>query len=261
MKTTVIAEVGNNWTSLDDCLRSMDEAKKAGATLVKFQALNADRLVNKSRNPKHYAQIKAYEIPRDWYKKLAREDVFFSVFDLDTLKFLEQKIKPKYYKIASPDAVYEKLVGAVTDTGKETFISVGGCTLDEIRGIVKPIQNVLNTTLLHCVMAYPADCMYLGNLRDRINGSRIMNWGISDHSLSLTVPALSVVLGATAVEKHFKLYDMDTPDNNHSLGPEQFGRMVRRIEEAEHHLQTHEQPLEEEKEHLAVARRKGDGKR
>jgi len=58
--------------------------------------------------------------------------------------------------------------------------------------------------------------------------------GLSDHSLSIAVPATAITLGACIVEKHFTLSrDIPSPDSTFSLEPQEFKEMVNAIRVAE----------------------------
>lgn len=261
MRTTVICEIGSNWETLDDILYSCEWAVSRGC-LPKLQLWKTNLVVNIDYQPKMYEVMKKYELPQEWVRKINQNfpETFYSVFDLESLEFLKNEIKPKCYKIASFDCVFKPLVQAVSATGTPCFVSVGGANLDEIRSCAKEFEWS-KLTLMECNASYPAKKAYLGNLRDRIIGSRLISWGYSDHTLSRNVPALAVSLGATAIEKHFRLRELDTPDNGHSFGPIEFEDMLERIVDAEEHMGTLEHPYPEEMENFRKARRKEDGRR
>lgn len=261
MKTQIICEIGSNWESLDDIFHSCEWAVNHSC-LPKLQAWVTDLVVNKDRNPQIYENMSRYELPHDWIKKINKRfpQTFYSVFDLETLAFLETEIKPNYYKIASPDAVYKPLVQAIASTGIDTIVSVGGCTLNEIRGAAKAF-DWRKLTLMECNTSYPAKFAYLGNLRDRIIGSKLISWGYSDHTANWVIPAFAVTLGATMIETHFKLKFFDTPDSKHSLDKEAFESMLLLIEQAEENIGTLEHPYPDEIENMELGRRKEDGLR
>jgi len=56
--------------------------------------------------------------------------------------------------------------------------------------------------------------------------------GLSDHTISVTIPAYAVALGACMVEKHFTL-EKKGPDAEFSFLPDEFSEMVKNIRECE----------------------------
>src|SRR5690349_15076060 len=110
----IIAEIGSNHDGkLDQALRLMDIAMKAGADAVKFQSFLADHLVPK-HDPNHEI-LKRIELPHEWYPVLKKEAadrgmVFFSTATNDiTLGWL-QDIGAELYKVASPNLTHIPLV-------------------------------------------------------------------------------------------------------------------------------------------------------
>lgn len=261
MKTTVIAEIGSNWETLDDILYSCEWAVHRNL-LPKLQLWKTDLVVNDAYHPKMYQVMQSYELPQEWVRKINQNfpETFYSVFDLESLEFLKNEIKPKYYKIASPDCVFKPLVKAVASIGTPTFVSVGGATLDEIRDCAREF-DWQKLTLMSCVVDYPCRDAELWYLRDRILGSRLIPWGYSSHSRSKIVPALAVALGATAIECHFSLKSFNCPDYSHSFTPGEFDDIIANITETEQNLGNSERPLACEKRHLSLGRRKEDGRR
>ncbi|MCL2229732.1 MAG: N-acetylneuraminate synthase family protein [Treponema sp.] len=89
--------------------------------------------------------------------------------------------------------------------------------------------------LLHCVTAYPApETDY--NLRVLPNLASIfgVSVGVSDHSASPDlIPALSVAMGASAIEKHFCLSRNDPGlDDPIALEPSDFSKMAKAVRRA-----------------------------
>ena len=58
--------------------------------------------------------------------------------------------------------------------------------------------------------------------------------GLCDHTLGISVPIAAVALGARVIEKHFILSkDIDSPDREFSLTPEEFKEMAQAIRDVE----------------------------
>lgn len=236
MKTIVIAEVGSNWKTLDDLLRAADFAYSVGA-IPKAQAWHVDHLCSKERDPEQYETLKRYQIPEEWYPRLLDAGYFFSVFCPDIVDQIEATKSPEYYKISAPDYHNDDLISRARSTKKKVIVSNGqhifGCKCDLIK--------------LFCISAYPAKSSML----------KLMNSvdGISDHTTSVLVPAYAVAQGAKYVEKHFKLKPMDTPDNLHSLTPDEFKNMLSFIRDAEHHYDLCRETIDREYQNRARATR------
>jgi len=257
MKTMIIAEIGSNFRNLDDIKRSIDSAIESGASVAKLQCWKTERLCSEQRDPKHYATLKQYELPEEWIRELRGWPVFYSVFSEDRVDFLEAEINPNMYKIASPDYKNFSLIGKCLSTEKEVLISVP--ISGEEHGLIKNDK----ISYLLCNATYPARKACLGDWTGRwmLMLASIYK-GYSDHTLSLLTPSLVVALGGKIIEKHYKLENMDTPDNGHSLLPSEFKKMVEFIKEAEHHLeQSGEQDIAEEMTNLLTAKRGKDGLR
>lgn len=203
MKTTVIMEVGNNWESEQDILDSIEFGRSRGC-LIKFQSHQGE-----------FEHLKKYVIPKDLMKKIAADDVFYSVFSVEMVDWLEEHVKPRYYKLASRSFNDTTLIQRVADTGARVIMSV-------------PYPNKkpdMPFEYLHCVAEYPASNAHLECLLD----------GLSDHTISTLVPALAVAKGCSIIEKHFSIREMQTPDRPHSLLPAQWDEMLENVKQAEEH--------------------------
>lgn len=255
MRHNIILEVGSNWKTLDDLKRSSDFAYKHGC-LLKGQLWQTDKFVRRSN--KNYATYRKYEVPRKWVAAIAAPHVFWTAFDIDSLDFLRVHIKPEYYKVASLDSDQQWLIERVGETGKPTFISVGVYGLESIRQAVKWHGDSNNLTLMHSINYY-GECDYQMNyLRDRINGSRIIPWGLSLNYPSPLLPALGVALGTVATEVHFKLdHIRNTPDAPHSMTRHQVIEMIENIKVAEGSMGNNDRPLEIEAGSIKAGKRRG----
>lgn len=127
------------------------------------------------------------------------------------------------YKIASRTVIDKPmLVERVLDEGKQTFVSLGFWSKDEL-----PFEQRDNLDYLFCVSKYP--CMpsdIKGFPKDFSQSPYI---GYSDHTLGVEAVQLAVSRGAKVIEKHFTLDKSDTTIRDHALSatPAEFSEMVR----------------------------------
>jgi sialic acid synthase SpsE len=194
----LIAEIGQNHCgNIDLAKRLIIQARDGGSDLVKFQLYEHAKLY------KDHPGIPNVELSFDQAKELfdfGKDngiEVFFSVFDVERVKWCEQ-IGVKRYKIAC--GMRDKDVWlAVYETKKPTFISIDPkSTADHsFSGYIDyPI-------FLYCISQYPAVIDKMG----KIDFSR---YGFSDHTIGIECAKIALARGAEIIEKHFCL--------NHSIG-------------------------------------------
>ena len=229
--------------------------KESGADAVKLQTYTPDTITINCDN--EYFQIKQgtlwdgktfYQLykeaytPWEWHyelKELADKLglIFFSTpFDKTAVDFLEE-LKVPAYKIASFEITDIPLIEYTASKGKPVIISTGIATLCDIQEAVEACKRAGNNQiiLLKCTSAYPAP-LEEANLRTIPNMAETFNCivGLSDHTLGISVPIASVALGAKVIEKHFILSkNIDSPDKEFSLTPEEFKQMVKAIRDVE----------------------------
>ena len=259
MRTKIILEIGTNWKGLDDIKRSVAVARKLGA-LAKLQLWQTSKFIRKN-NP-NYALYKQYEIPREWVRKLDADDVFYSVFDPDSMLWLKTEINPEYYKVASLDSDQKWMIESCGTNNKMTFLSCGVYGLESIRRAVKWYGNSRMLTLMHCIVDYPTADAHLGYLKDRISATRVIDWGLSYNGLNPIVPVAATALGISAVEVHMRLDKITkTPDAPHSMTPGTIAKMLSGIQAVEDNMGNNDRPLDCERVHIRLGKRKRDGKR
>lgn len=214
--TEIVAELsGNHGGSLNNALRLIIEAKAAGADAVKFQCFHPARLAaRRAKNPQVLALAKDFHgeesllnlyrktyTPRQWFPDMIarayRDSIpwFSSVFDPDDVAFLETLDCPRY-KISAFEMLDGDLINAVVATGKPIVMSM------------RPRQGV---TLL-IANNYDGNPEY---------------FGLSDHSPDHTSERCNEL--CPMVERHIRLPDVDTPDRDFSLTPDQFREYVATI--------------------------------
>ena len=255
-KVFIIAELSaNHKHDIELAKDTIYAMKEAGADAVKLQTYTPDTITIDCSN--EYFQIKQgtlwdgktlYELykeaytPWEWHyelKELAEKLglLFFSTpFDKTAVDFLE-KLDVPCFKIASFEITDIPLIEYAAKKGKPMIISTGIATICDIQEAVSACRKVGNDQiiLLKCTSAYPTPLEDV-NLRTIPNMAETFNCvvGLSDHTLGISVPIAAVALGAKVVEKHFILSrDIETPDREFSLTPDEFKEMVKAIREVE----------------------------
>lgn len=259
-KTFIIAEMsGNHNGDIQRAKEIIKIAKEVGADAVKLQTYTADSLtlncdgedfVEKGvlwKGMRSYDLYTQAHTPWEWHEELfdyarSLDLVCFSTpFDFAAVDLLESLDNP-IYKIASFEITDVNLIKYAASKGKPMIISTGVSTMDDLKLALDVCHEVGNNdiTFLKCTSSYPAP-LDKANLRtipylaERF-GVKV---GVSDHSLTDTIPTTAVALGATVVEKHLMIdRKLGGPDSGFSLEPAEFERMVKAIRDVESALGT-----------------------
>ncbi len=251
----IIAEMSaNHGGDLSRAVEIIRAAKNAGADAIKLQTYTADTITLKCNN--EYFQIQQGTIwdgrvlhelyeeahtPWEWHpelKKVADEvglDFFSSPFDETAVDFLETLEVPAY-KVASFEINDIGLLKKIGATGKPVIFSTGMASGREIELAIKTLRDAGTdqVAMLKCTSAYPAEPadMNLATIVD-MNERYQIPVGLSDHSMGIEVPVVSVALGATIIEKHLTLdRKYETADSSFSLEPYEFAEMVKAVRRA-----------------------------
>lgn len=244
----IIAEIG--WNHMGDIVLAEEMIMKAslsGANMVKFQYWNPEFLkpgvwdTDGRREIYNKAVLTKAKILNlmDLSKKYNQE-FLISVFGTEGAKFM-MELGVKSIKIPSHETTNLKLISYCADNFEHIYFSAGASTSKEILTAVNILRNgKASFCLMHCVSSYPcAD--------DRVNLPRL-NWlkelhsniGLSDHSASTVIPAISVGLGVSVIEKHFTSnHDLPGRDNKFALEPDEFKMMADNIVTATHSMTDH----------------------
>ena len=110
---------------------------------------------------------------------------------------------------------------------------------------------------MHCVSEYPTNKPNLNNIR--LLKRKFKNQiGYSDHTIDTLTPALSVIAGATLIEKHFT-YNKNQKIGDHkiSLNPSELKRMVKNIKQAKVYLGNEKRKVTKKEKKLQFFARKG----
>ncbi len=254
----IIAEVGvNHQNDLDQAKRLIDAAKEAGADIAKFQASTVHGEVSYKHAPEHFKLIRSV-VPSFEFLEACKAhcdavgiEFLCTPAEEESLKFLVG-LGVKRIKIGSDNLTNPFILEAARDTGLPIILSTGMADMQEISRLFEHNGGVLfaeTVTLMHCGSAYPlpigeANLYAIPALR-QLGLERPIGFnpratyerhfvGFSDHTPSITLPAVAVGLGAVMIEKHLTLdVDAEGPDHRASLMPMQFAMMVEAIRETE----------------------------
>jgi N-acetylneuraminate synthase len=272
----VIAEAGSNWRMGtperdQEMARSLiDVAAASGADAVKFQTYRPESVYVRNAGESGYlagAGIKKsiYDIFADLampyemlegladycgQKGVAFMSTPFSVADAEAVDPFVG-----VHKVASYEINHVRLLQWLAKTGKPLILSSGAADQDDIAFALETLREAgaEDVVLMQCTAKYPAPF-------DSLNLKAIMQLqerfqvpvGFSDHSREPVVaPVAAVALGARVIEKHFTLHNrLPGPDHAFALCPDELGRMVSAIRDAEKTLGSGEKAIHAEEREL-----------
>ena len=259
MKTLIIAEAGVNHNGdINMAKRLIDIAAHAGADLVKFQTISADRLVTHGaakadyqilatdKTESQHDMLRKLELTESMHNELiahcASQNIgFFSTgFDVESINLLVG-LGQELFKIPSGEITNLPYLRHIGKLDKTVILSTGMSNMDEIEAAINVLEESgthrSKITVLHCTTAYPVPMSDV-NLRAMQSIQKKLNVavGYSDHTLGIEISIAAVALGATIIEKHFTTdRSLPGPDHKASLEPTELKAMIdgiRKIEEA-----------------------------
>ena len=237
---SVIVEMsGNHQGSFKGAKKFINSAIRSGADIVKFQVYTPDTItINSSKNDflvkskgkwgkykNLYSLYKKAHTPWSWIERLSKicnknkVAWFASPFDTSAVDFLE-KLNCPAYKIASPEVTDIELIAKVAKTNKPIILSTGLANEDDLNLAVKTIKKNHNKfAILKCTSAYPSPIEDLNlSAINLIKNKYKCAVGFSDHTIGTDASKVAVALGATLIEKHFKIdKDKKSIDTHFSL--------------------------------------------
>jgi len=250
----VIAEIGINHNGDVDLAKKMiDAAVAAEVDAVKLQKRTPevctppDQQTKMRQTPWGYISYLDYrfkvEFGKDEYAEIDRHckekriDWFVSVWDEDSVDFMEQFDTPAY-KLPSASLTDYNLLRHVRATGRPVILSTGMSTMDEIRKGIEVVGKN-NLGVMHSTSSYPCAPEEL-NLRMIQTLKRefpTIPIGYSGHEVGLVPSAIAVALGASMVERHLTIdRSMWGSDQAASVEPGGFRKLIKYIRVTEQSL-------------------------
>jgi len=240
----IIAEIGGNFTRLDEARTLIDAAVASGVDAVKLQTYKADTVASRKavfdmENTGLVSQhelFEQYEIGLDLHK---------AVFDYAAQSGLDWFSTPSHeadlamledlgvgaHKIGSDDAINLPFLRHVARAGKPMLVSTGMCTMDEVRETVAALraEGVRQLMLMHAVTSYPThpEHVNLGAMQAMMREFPDLAIGYSDHTIGTVACICAAAMGARILEKHFT-WDKQAPGPDHMLSadPEEMKTIV-----------------------------------
>lgn len=256
-KTLIIAEAGVNHNGdINIAKKLIEEAKNAGANIVKFQTFVAEKCVSKNAKKADYQlqttdsdetqleMIKKLELDIQAHHALISHcqqvgiEFLSTPFDFESIKLLNS-LGMQTFKIPSGEITNLPYLRTIGKLNKHIILSTGMSNLGEIETAIFILTQAgtkrENITILHCNTEYPTPMKDV-NLKamQTIANAFHLPVGYSDHTEGIHIPIAAVAMGAQIIEKHFTLdKNMEGPDHKASLEPHELKEMVKCIREIE----------------------------
>jgi len=238
----IISEIG--WNHMGDMKlaeKMVQESKRSGANIAKFQYWNPEKLKNGPWDNDGRIDIYKKAFLTEEKIKIIQDvclntniEFLISVFDINDAKFI-RSLNINKIKIPSHEAYNLELIEYALSSFDYTIISTGALfknELYELKEITKKYQPE-KYVILHCVSAYPCEIKNSNIIKILRLKNMFNQVGFSDHTQSVLLPSLAVALGAKVIEKHFTI-DNNLPgrDNKFALEPKKFKQMCSAINDA-----------------------------
>jgi N-acetylneuraminate synthase len=247
-RVVVIAEAAcEHLGDVEIAMRMVDEAKRAGADIIKFQLHLAEEMIPGSIQfwgGSMDEVLAKYNLDADAQASLMRycDDVgiqyLCTPFSAGAARILDG-LGVVGFKTGSGELTNIPMQREIARTGKPVIVSTGMATEEEIDETVAVLRDENATFMLtHCTSAYPPEYeeINLGYI-PRLAARHDVLVGYSDHTPEAWTALGAVALGAPLIEKHFTLDKaLRGPDWHVSLEPSAFGDMIDGIRKLERAL-------------------------
>lgn len=223
----VVAEIGSNWATFEDCMTSISQAQKCGADAVKFQLFTTDELYGDGS--KTVSGQSPYLDPA-WLPLLKEKadavgiEFLCSAFSVEGIEAVNPFVSA--HKVASSEMTHVRLLEKLKAIGKPVLLSTAAQDQRDI-GLALAALGDTPTVVMYCVGSYPAN---------KGNPNAIASFkaafpsklvGFSDHSTEVYPAAMHANFGASSlVEKHVNFVEAESPDSAHSIHGADFKQFV-----------------------------------
>ena len=248
--TYIVLEAGPTHTGIESAKKLVDLAVNAKADSIKFQTIDADRLMADKSIPFEYSYLSKNSKGEECYVKtqeplyeilkrrhLTKEEwkslkkycdkkgihMFTTACFIDEVDFLVDELKIDSIKINSSDISQLELIRYVAKKQVNIQLDTGNSDLWEIEKAVVAIEEEGNENIIihHCPSGYPAhlssiNLKMIPTLREMFPKYII---AFSDHSPGAEMDIAAVALGVGMVEKTITL-DRNTKSCEHSYSLE-----------------------------------------
>lgn len=243
----VIAEIGGNFTTMEEATGLIDAAAQAGADAVKLQTFRAATLSSRKAMfdmentglMSQFDMFEKYEIDEDLHRRVfahaeQRGMDWFSTpshpGDADML----DRLGAGAFKVGSDDACNIPFLKDLGRRGKPIMLSTGMCTLDEVKESVDAILGTGNRQLmlLHAITNYPThpESVNLQAMQTLSRSFPDLDVGYSDHTLGPVACIAAAAMGARILEKHFTCdKTAEGPDHLLSADPAEMTGIVNAV--------------------------------
>lgn len=248
MHTLIIAEAGVNHNGdMNIAKKLIEVAAEAKADYVKFQTFNVDLLKDEAERER----LRPYQLTIENHKELVshceRVGIKFlsTPFDIQSVDLLVS-LGVDRIKVPSGEITNTSYLRHIGRQQLPIILSTGMADLNEVSSAMCELESSgahnywidvkrPEITVLHCTSEYPTQMPDV-NLRAMlvVQEYRDVPVGYSDHTLSLSIGACAVAMGATVIEKHFTLdRSMPGPDHQASLMPSELKIYIEEIRSIE----------------------------
>lgn len=244
-----IGEIGINHNGdLDTALKLIDEAKRCGVDVVKFQKRDPDVCVpDHQKNVKRiwkgkeitYLEYKhdvefweeEYDIINQHCKDIGMQWTV-SVWDVPSVEFMKKYSNDiPFIKIPSACITDIELLNAINNWDIPVIMSDGMSTKEEIQNAFMELDNLIG--ILHCNSSYPCvdnelDLNVIKTYKEIYDGLVI---GYSGHETDIFPTIIAYTVGANIIERHITLdKNMEGSDHKCSLDINDLEELMKQFE-------------------------------